>query len=85
MDRVRRHVDIAVLGLHIENDKVVDVFHVLADLGFGELACSAAEDKIAGCADGDLIGDVAGKLELAVRPSYFDLGYVSFSTKRWAR
>jgi hypothetical protein len=82
VDRVGGDVDVAVLHGHGEDDQVVDVLHVIADLAFGELVGSAAENQIAGCADGDLVRDVAGELELAVGPANFDLDLVSKSAKK---
>ena len=50
------------------------MFHVSADLGFGEaFLASRVYDEIACCPGGDFAADVSVEMELTVGPFHFDL------------
>ena len=74
MDGVHADIGIAVADLDIDDDEVVDVFHVVADLRFQEtLVDGGADDQVASSAVCDLVADVVVELELPVCPLHFDL------------
>ena len=83
MDGVHADIGIAVADLDIDDDEVVDVFHVVADLRFQEtLFDGGADDQVASSAVCDFVADVVVELELPVGPFHFDLGQCQYIFSR---
>lgn len=75
MYRVRGNVDILTNKVDGDDYEVMDMLHIVTNAAFRETLRSAiANNNVTRCTTRDLIGDVAGKAELAVIPTNFDLG-----------
>lgn len=75
MDGVGGYEDVATLlvDLHADDHKVVYMLQIIPYPLFVEATRNTiADDNVAGCARGDLVGDVIGHAELAVIPADFD-------------
>ena len=69
-------VCVAVAKFDVDDDEVVDVFHVVADLWFHQSFLHRGVDEdVAGGAIGDLCAGVRVEVVLTVCPFDFDLMY----------
>ena len=75
MDGASADVRIPTVEDDVDDDQVVDVFHVFSDTGLGEpLFDGAAHADVACCSSSDdLALDVMIQTELMIRPFDFDL------------
>lgn len=85
MDTVHGDEGGAIAECDVDDDELVDVFHVVADTGIGEapLDCGVDDDVAGGTVD-DFAFNVAVEAELAVCPPDIDLRSVS-SFQFWKR
>lgn len=74
VDRIHRHVCVAIAESNIYNDEVVDMIHVGAYLCFRETFLHRrVNDDVTRCAVGDFVGDVTIEVVLSIGPLDFDL------------
>lgn len=76
MDGIQRKVGITVLKRDANDNQVVDMIEVLSKTVFGDVWMHATNDQVSGCANSNLICNMAWKNELAIVPGEFNLQYV---------
>lgn len=78
MYRVRGNVNILANKVDGNDDKIMNVLHIVTNAALRKVLRGAiADNNVTRCTTSDLIGDVAGKAELAVVPADFDLRVLS--------
>jgi len=83
VDRVGRDVSVGAAEVDGHYDQVVNVLHVVADLGLGEVfGGGVADDDVAGGAVKDFVAGEGLEVELTVGPFDFDLGLSSQKRNR---
>lgn len=79
VDRIGRDERVSIAESNINHDQVVNVIQMVSDLGSGKSSISTADDEVAGGTIRNLVGNVAGNMELAISPTNFELcAFVSF-------
>lgn len=73
-DRIGANVAVAVEEQEFYDDKIVDVFQILADTRICEAGVTAANDKISARSRLELMDEVPGHCVEAFTPPYFRLG-----------
>jgi hypothetical protein len=69
MNRVCGDVHVPVAESDVDDYKVVDVIQVITNLSFLEFASATSNYKISRCTAGDLAGNMARYMELAISPA----------------
>lgn len=78
MNTVHRDISVTTAEGNVNDDQIVDVLHVGADLRFGQAAVlSRVNQEIASSSTGSLVGDVLIQMILALGPPDFDLTELS--------
>lgn len=77
MNRVGGYVCVAVLEGDIDNNKIMNVVQVIADLICREFSSNASNDKVACSSGGDLVCNMRWNMELSLIPSNLKLSNVS--------
>ncbi len=75
MHRVRADRAATTSELDLDNDKVVDVFQVVADGLLGQPRVNPSNNEVPRGARADLAGDMRTEDELAVAPTDLDLAH----------